>query len=57
MGICEVKFLLLSTLIALAACSGEHGDLQDWMKEQQNEAAETSSEETSDEDDFKKHLA
>ena len=31
--------------------------LSNGLKEQQNEAAETSSEETSDEDDFKKHLA
>ncbi|MBR6877210.1 MAG: pilus assembly protein PilP [Neisseriaceae bacterium] len=34
----KVKFLLLSSLIALSACSGEHGDLQDWMREQRDDA-------------------
>lgn len=34
----KVKILILSSLIALTACSGEHDDLQSWMTQQRNEA-------------------
>lgn len=34
----KAKFLLLSSLIALNACSGEHSDLQSWMQEQRADA-------------------
>lgn len=34
----KVKLLVLSSLIALSACSEEHGDLQSWMKQQRDSA-------------------
>lgn len=34
----KLKLLMLSSLIALTACSNEHDDLQSWMKEQRNQA-------------------
>lgn len=34
----KTKLLILSSLIAVAACSEEHGDLQTWMQETRNAA-------------------